>query len=94
VRNAFDRGGLTSRMLSPQIQKDLARCCVEEITDVIVGEISDKQFSILIDESRDILVKEQMVVMLRCVNNEGKVIERFHALKHVMNTTSDALKQS
>jgi hypothetical protein len=34
-----------------------------------------------------------MDVMLRYVNNEGKVIEWFLALKHVKDTTSDALKQ-
>jgi hypothetical protein len=35
-----------------------------------------------------------MAVMLRYVNNEGKVVERFLALKHVKDTTSDALKQA
>jgi hypothetical protein len=93
VRNAFDRGGLNYQMLSPQIQKDIARCCAEEITEVIMGEIGERQFSVLIDESRDISVKEQMVVLLRYVNNKGKVIEWFLALKHVRDTTSDALKQ-
>jgi hypothetical protein len=34
---------------------------------VIMGELGDKYFSILIDESRDISVKEQMTVMLRLV---------------------------
>ena len=73
VRNAFDRGGLNCQMLSPEIQKDLARCCAEEIIEVIMGGLGERQFSVLIDESRDISVKEQMVVMLRYVNNEGKV---------------------
>jgi hypothetical protein len=94
VRNAFDRGGLNCQMLSPEIQKDIARCCAEEITEVIMGEIGERQFSVLIDESRDISVKEQMAVMLRYVNNEGKVIEWFLALKHVKDTTSNALKQA
>lgn len=30
-------------------------------------ELGDRQFSVLIDESRDISVKEQMAVMLRLV---------------------------
>jgi hypothetical protein len=34
---------------------------------VIMGELGDKYFSILTDESRDISVKEQMTVMLRLV---------------------------
>jgi hypothetical protein len=59
VRNAFDRGGLNCQMLSPEIQKDIARCCAEEITEVIMGEIGERQFSVLIDESRDISVKSK-----------------------------------
>jgi hypothetical protein len=58
---------LNCQMISPKIQKDLARCCAEEVTDVIMGELGDKHFSILIDESRDISVKEQMALMLRLV---------------------------
>jgi hypothetical protein len=51
VRHSFNRGGLNCQMISPKIQKDLARCCAEEVTDVIMGELGDKHFSILIDES-------------------------------------------
>ena len=67
VRDAFDCGGQNCKMTSGEIQKDLARCCVEEVTEVIMGELGDKKFSVLIDESRDISVKEQMAVMLRLV---------------------------
>lgn len=35
-----------------------------------------------------------MFVMLRCLENKGKVNERFLALKHVRYTTSDALKHA
>lgn len=49
------------------IQKDLVRCCAEEVIGVIMGEIGDRLFSMLIDESHDISVKEQMTVMMRLV---------------------------
>ncbi|KAK1660423.1 hypothetical protein QYE76_048582 [Lolium multiflorum] len=65
IRDSFDRGGRNCQMTSGEIQKDLARCCAEEVTEVIMGDLGDKQFSVLIDESRDISVKEQMAVMLR-----------------------------
>ena len=52
VRNAYDRGGLNCKMTSLDIQKDLARCCAEEITEAIMEEIGNRPFSILIDESR------------------------------------------
>jgi hypothetical protein len=45
--------------------KDLARCCAEEMTKAIMEEIGNRPFSVFIDESRDILVKEQMAIILR-----------------------------
>ncbi|XP_021302443.1 uncharacterized protein LOC110429989 isoform X2 [Sorghum bicolor] len=65
VRYAYDHGGLNCKMTSHKIQKDFARCCAEEVTEAIMGEIGDRNFSVLIDESRDISVKEQMGVVLR-----------------------------
>ena len=54
-------------MTSGDIQKELAMCCAHEVTKRIMAELGDKQFAVLIDESRDISVKEQMAVMLRLV---------------------------
>jgi hypothetical protein len=36
VRKAFNRGSMNCKMTSPNIQKDIARCCAEEIVDVIM----------------------------------------------------------
>jgi len=41
---------------------------------VIIKDLGDSLFSILIDESRDISIKEQMVVVLRYVDNNGHII--------------------
>ena len=65
VRDAFERAPRNCIMISPHIQKDLAKCCAQQITENILGEIGDRNFSILIDESRDVSVKEQMAVILR-----------------------------
>jgi hypothetical protein len=67
VRHAFDHGGLNCQMISLIIQKDLVRSCAEEVIDVIMGEIEDRLFSVLLDKSRDISVKDQMAIMLRLV---------------------------
>jgi len=67
VRDAFDRGVKNCKMTSGDIQKELAECCAHEVMNVIMEELGDKQFSVLIDESHDISVKEQMAVMLRLV---------------------------
>jgi len=81
------------QMLSPDIQKDLTKACAEEVTSVIMDEIRGKKFSVLIDESRDVSIKEQMAVILRFVNDEGKVMERFLGLQHVQSCTAIALKE-
>ena len=66
IRIAFDElCPKNARMLSPDIQKDLAKACAEEVTKVIRDEIGDRRFSVLIDESRDISIKEQMAVIVR-----------------------------
>ena len=62
------------------------------MTRSILDEIGDKYFSLLVDESRDISIKEQMTVVLRFVNDDGKVIERFLAMVHVSDTRSQTLK--
>jgi len=38
---------------------------------VIMDEIGDKKFSVLIDESRDVSIKEQMAVILRLVDDNS-----------------------
>lgn len=65
VKKAFDKAPLHCVMTSPRIQKDLAKACAQEVTKVILDEIGDKNFSVLIDESRDVSIKEQMAVILR-----------------------------
>ncbi|XP_058774261.1 uncharacterized protein LOC131648528 [Vicia villosa] len=94
VRDAFDRSPKNCIMTSGDIQKELATCCAHEVTKVIMEELGDRQFSVLIEESRDISVKEQITVMLRFLNDKGKVMERFIALHHVKYTTSEALKDA
>ena len=55
VWNSYDRGGLNSKMTSYDIQKDLAKVLCKRITKAIMEEIGNRLFSVLIDESRNIL---------------------------------------
>ncbi|XP_022846317.1 uncharacterized protein LOC111369063 [Olea europaea var. sylvestris] len=60
--------------------------------DVIIKDIDDTFFSILVDESQDISVKEQTSVVLRYVDKTGHVVERFIRIEHVSSTTAVSLK--
>ncbi|XP_042420176.1 zinc finger MYM-type protein 1-like [Zingiber officinale] len=83
-----------NQMISPAIQKDLTCACASEITLSIIEDIGNNVFSLMVDESRDISVKEQMRVVLRYVNKRGQVIERFLAIVHVSDTSSRFLKDA
>ena len=82
------------KLTSPKIQKDIINACVVETIDVIIKDMGDVVFSILVDESRDASIKEQMVIMFRYVDKKGYVIERFIGIEHVPNTTTISLKMA
>jgi len=50
---------------------------------MIIKDLDDSLFSILIDESRDISLKEQMIVVLQHIDNNGHIIECFLGIQHV-----------
>ncbi|KAH1221067.1 Zinc finger MYM-type protein 1 [Glycine max] len=81
-------------MTAPTIQKDLAAACACEITQQIVCDIADDVFCVLIDESGDVAGKEQMVVVIRYVNSEGLVKERFLGIVSVKETNAKSLKEA
>lgn len=55
-------------------------------------DLGDALFSILVDESRDISIKEQMAIVLRFVDKNGCVVEWFVGIEHVISTTTLSLK--
>ncbi|WVZ53683.1 LOW QUALITY PROTEIN: hypothetical protein U9M48_004588 [Paspalum notatum var. saurae] len=81
-----------NQMTCPEMQKDLARACAEETSEVIKSEIGDRYFSVLVDEARDASIKEQMALVVRYVDDKGQVIERFLGIQHVPDTTAVSLK--
>ena len=65
---------------------------IREISKVIIKDLDNGFFSILVDESRDISVKEQMSLVLRYVNKKGIIIERFLDIIYVASTIALSLK--
>ncbi|XP_062113262.1 uncharacterized protein LOC133824403 [Humulus lupulus] len=80
------------KLTSPKIQKDIVNAYAMETINVIIRDLGDVVFSILVDEYRDVSIKEQMVVMFRYVDKRGCVIERFIGIEHVPNTITISLK--
>ncbi|CAI0435082.1 unnamed protein product [Linum tenue] len=80
------------QMTSPDLQKDIVHAIATEVTKQIICDIGDDVFSILVDEARDTSIKEKMAIVLRYVNEEGYVMERFLGNAHVADTKSLTLK--
>ena len=81
-----------NKLTHHDIQKDIVNAAACETINAIIKDLDNEFFSILVDESRDISVKEQMAVVLRYVDKKGIVIERFLGIVHVSNTTALSLK--
>ncbi|XP_019155155.1 PREDICTED: uncharacterized protein LOC109152027 [Ipomoea nil] len=80
------------QMTSPYIQKDIVNAIASETTEMIINDLGGELFGIIVDESRDISVKEQMIVFIRYVDSSGHIIERLLGITHVRDTTSMSLK--
>ncbi|XP_075086345.1 uncharacterized protein LOC142169049 [Nicotiana tabacum] len=81
-------------MIAPNIQKEIVNACAKEIIKAIVEDLNGDYFGILVDESKDVSHKEQMALVLRYVNKEEKLIERFLSIVHVKKITSSSLQKA
>lgn len=83
-----------NKLTSPKIQKEIIECFSKEVTKNICAEIEDDVFGLLVDESSDVSLKEQMAVVVRFVDKLGVVRESFIGIVHVRDTASSTLKQA
>ncbi|XP_070668505.1 uncharacterized protein [Malus domestica] len=58
----------------------------------IIKDIGTSWFSVLIDESYDVSMKEQMTIILRYVDKNGHVVKCFIGIEHVTSTIALSLK--
>ena len=74
------------------IQKDIVNAIARETSKTIIKDLDNGFFSILVDESRDNSVKEQMSLVLHYVNKKRIIIKRFLGIVHIASTTTLSLK--
>ena len=79
------------KLTHSNIQKHIVNAIARETSKDIIKDLDNGFFSILVDESRDISMKEQMSLVLRYVNKKGIIIERFFGIVHVASTTAMSL---
>lgn len=70
----------------------MVRAVALETTQDIISELGDAPFSLLVDDSCDNSMKEQMAIVIHYVDMHGCVIERFLAIEHVTDTTAQSIK--
>lgn len=81
-----------AKYTSPDIQKEILHVLATNVQKAIRDEIGMSKFWIIVDESQDESKKEQMAIVVRFVDQDGNVKERFLDLIHVKDTTSLTLK--
>ncbi|KAL3654079.1 hypothetical protein CASFOL_003760 [Castilleja foliolosa] len=83
-----------SKYTSSDIQKEVLSIIAYKVRRHIRSEVGDSYFCVMVDESRDESKKEQMAIVLRFIDVEGIIRERFLDLVHVRDTMSLTLKTS
>ncbi|KAJ1697371.1 hypothetical protein LUZ63_005883 [Rhynchospora breviuscula] len=83
-----------AKYTSHHVQKEILNIFAEKVQTTIRGEIGTSKFCLIVDESRDESKKEQMAIVLRFVDAQGFIRERFLDIVHVKDTAALTLKNS
>ncbi|XP_052199556.1 uncharacterized protein LOC127806362 [Diospyros lotus] len=82
-----------AKYTSPGIQKEILKIIADCVRHKIREEIGDAKFCILVDEVVDESHNEQMAIILRYVDSDGFVRERFFEVVSVKDTNALTLKK-
>jgi hypothetical protein len=77
---------------SYHIQKYILHVLAKRVWNAIREEIGDSKFCIIIDETWDESKKEQIAIVLRFVNKDGFIQERFFDIVYVKDTSASSIK--
>ena len=78
VAQIIEKAPKNATYTSPRIQKEILYIYLVKMKKAIREEIGGAKFCIMVDEARDESMKEKMVVVLRYVDTNGFVHERFY----------------
>lgn len=77
-----------AKYTSPQIQKEIIYATSEIIVKQINDDIGTKYYSIIADEAQCYAKKQWISCVIRYINDNGQIIERFLDLVHIKDTKS------
>ncbi|XP_075665649.1 uncharacterized protein LOC142635363 [Castanea sativa] len=92
ARVVLENAPQNAKYTSPTIQKEILHILASKVRNAIREEIGYVKFCILVDEARDESKREQMAIILKFVDKEGFIKERFFHVVHVRDTTALTLK--
>ena len=82
----------STKYISHSVQKEILHVLANEMWKKIREDIENSKFCIIIDKARDESKREQMALVLRFVDKDGFIKERFFDLSYVKDTTALTLK--
>ena len=70
INEVLQKAPKNCKLTNSDIQKDIVNAIARETSKSIIKDLDNGFFSILVDESRDISMKEKMSLILRYVNKK------------------------
>ncbi|XP_021803993.1 zinc finger MYM-type protein 1-like, partial [Prunus avium] len=89
----LDNAPGNAKYISGLIQKEILHILADKVRTKIREEVGESHYCILVDEAKDASNREQMAIVLRFVDKDGFVRERFFEIVRVEDTSSLTLKQ-
>ncbi|KAJ4747360.1 zinc finger MYM-type-like protein [Rhynchospora pubera] len=90
----LDNAPKNAKYTSHEVQKEILNVFSRKVQTAIRDEIGNGKFCLIVDESRDESKKEQMAIVIRFVDKDGFIRERFLDIVHVKDTAALTLKNS
>ncbi|XP_042415036.1 zinc finger MYM-type protein 1-like [Zingiber officinale] len=94
LSKAIAKAPKNAKYTSHDIQKQILHVLSVRVKNTIREEIGVAKYCIIVDEARDESKREQMSIVLRFVDSNGFIQERFFGLVHVSDTAALTLKDA